>query len=210
MCRSIWPEAACTTVRWPSTSTPPRVRRLAPLLPADGRVRLGIRPEDIALVGDERHRRLDLRCREPRRRDHRGDRGRRPPAARHRAGEDADRVEPAGAHRVRATTTALLRPAVRPQPATALTHCRKGDDHAHRHPQLDAPGIHQAHDRAHARDRRRRARDLGRARPVRPEGSAQAAGRQRPQVLGLGHADAGRTQPGRQRTSRNARRPSTT
>jgi len=26
---------------------------LAPLLPADGRVRLGIRPEDIALVGDE-------------------------------------------------------------------------------------------------------------------------------------------------------------
>ena len=26
---------------------------LAPLLPADGRVRLGIRPEDIVLVGDE-------------------------------------------------------------------------------------------------------------------------------------------------------------
>ena len=94
---------------------------LAPLLPADGRVRLGIRPEDIALVGRGGHRRLDLRRREPRRRDHRGGRGRRPPPARHRAGKDADRLEPAGAHRVRATTTALLRPAVRPQPAPALT-----------------------------------------------------------------------------------------
>ena len=47
------PRPSCTTVRWPSTSTPATRETLAPLLPADGRVRLGIRPEDIALVADE-------------------------------------------------------------------------------------------------------------------------------------------------------------
>ena len=198
-CRSISPRAACTTVRCPSGSTRPRARRWRRCCPptaacawASGRrTSRWSATSGIAgsIYGAENH------------------------------GAEIIAVIEAGGHRLRATvpaktptalnqpvriafaqaTTALLRPAVRPQPAAALilTTC-KGDDHAHRHPQLDAPGIHQAHDRAHARDRRRRARDLRRARPVRPQGGAQAAGGQRPQVLGLGHADAGRAQPRRQ------------
>ena len=41
-----------TTARSRSPSTRRRARRLAPLLPADGKVRLGIRPENVALVAE--------------------------------------------------------------------------------------------------------------------------------------------------------------
>ena len=87
--------------------------------------------------------------------------------------------------------------ATRPSPPTSL-HRTQGDNHAPVHAQLDAVRADRGHRRPAGPLRLRQHRDQGRARPVRHGGRAQAARRQRPDVLGRGHADARRAQPVRQ------------